>query len=166
MVFSRGNSWASRNSNLWNTSSRDCRTIWTTIITAALRQCERACCLQFTDSKPFRLREWLLLYNIVCLFGPSWCGRLSLEARGAGEQKEQSKGGKVGVSLRGSAAVKKIERGYKKSFGRAKTADTMNIRAMCACHFAARGKAMFFKAEAHSRCHAKATGFYSNLLLS
>ena len=44
----------SQHSNLWNTSSWNCWIIRTTT-TAAWRQSERACRLQFTDNKPFRL---------------------------------------------------------------------------------------------------------------
>ena len=43
--------------SLWNTSSRNSLNIWITTTTAASRQSERACCLRFTDSKPFRLLE-------------------------------------------------------------------------------------------------------------
>ena len=38
---------------------------WITTTTTESRQSERACRLQFTDSKPFRLLEQFLLQNIV-----------------------------------------------------------------------------------------------------
>ena len=44
----------------WNTSNRNSLNIWITTTIAGSRQTERACRLQFTDNKPFRLLEQFL----------------------------------------------------------------------------------------------------------
>lgn len=51
--------------NPWNASNMNSSTIWITTITDAIRLSERACRLQFTDNKPFRLLEQFLFVNIV-----------------------------------------------------------------------------------------------------
>ena len=50
---------------IWNTSNWNSLHIWITATTAGSRQNSRACRLQFTGSKPFRLLEQFLLQNIV-----------------------------------------------------------------------------------------------------
>ena len=54
-----------RSSAPWSTSNRNSLHIWITTTSAESRQNWRACRLQFTDNKPFRLLEQFLLQNIV-----------------------------------------------------------------------------------------------------
>ena len=65
LYLSSVNCYICKNFNPWNTSNRNGLNTWITTTTAGSRQSERACRLQFTDSKPFRLLEQFLLQNIV-----------------------------------------------------------------------------------------------------
>jgi hypothetical protein len=52
----------------WSTSNRNSSNIWITTTTAESGQNKRACRLQFTDNKPFRLLEQFLLQNMTLTF--------------------------------------------------------------------------------------------------
>ena len=58
-----------RSSNRWNTSNGNWSNIWTITTTAESRQSWRACHLQFTDSKPFRLLEQFFPYSLSNFLG-------------------------------------------------------------------------------------------------
>ena len=57
-----------KNFSPWSTSNRNSSNIWITTTTAESEQNERACRLQFTDNKPFRLLEQFLLQNMALTF--------------------------------------------------------------------------------------------------
>lgn len=57
-----------KNFSPWSTSNRNSSNIWITTTTAESGQNKRACRLQFTDNKPFRLLEQFLLQNMALTF--------------------------------------------------------------------------------------------------